>query len=135
MLRNSGMMPMPSGSIRISSSSPPGRSVGLMQPTTPRQLVNAMESPLTSAAASLVEPHVLHPRRQREPVRGLARRAGGHIVDQYRAELAALAVARERAHVGALAAHRAHLDDHPALNDALGIEYGEIELEAVDGAG
>ena len=35
-------MPIPSGSIRISSSSPPGRSVGLMQPTTPRQLVNAM---------------------------------------------------------------------------------------------
>src|SRR3954454_17371048 len=43
MLRNSGSTPMPSGSMRISSSSPPGRSVGLMHPTTPRQLVNAME--------------------------------------------------------------------------------------------
>ena len=42
MLRNSGSTPIPSGSMRISSSSPPGRNVGLMQPTTPRQLVNAM---------------------------------------------------------------------------------------------
>src|SRR2546423_9993806 len=42
MLRNSGRTPMPSGNMRISSSSPPGRKVGLMQPSTPRQLVNAM---------------------------------------------------------------------------------------------
>src|SRR5262252_409974 len=106
MLRNSGMMPMPSGRMRISSSSPPGRSVGLMQPTTPRQLVNAMEVSSRCRDAqipavrvrprrillSLVEPHVLHPRGEREPVHaggGLARRAGGDIVDQDRAELAA----------------------------------------------
>src|SRR5882757_11343972 len=43
MLRKRGSTPMPSGSIRMSSSRPPGRSVGLMQPTTPRQLVNDME--------------------------------------------------------------------------------------------
>src|SRR5215470_8176681 len=95
-------------------------------------------SPLTSAAGSLVEPHVLHPRRQREPVqagRGLARRAGGHVVDQDRAELATLAVARECAHIGALAAHWAHLDDHPALDHTLRVEQGEVELEAVDAAG
>src|SRR5207237_2333095 len=41
-LRNSGRTPIPSGSMRINSSSPPGRSVGLTHPTTPRQLVNAM---------------------------------------------------------------------------------------------
>jgi hypothetical protein len=31
--------------MRISSSSPPGRRVGLMQPSTPRQLVKAMDQP------------------------------------------------------------------------------------------
>src|SRR5262245_18429779 len=94
-------------------------------------------TPITSAATSLVEPHVPYPRRQREPIqagRGFARRAGGDIIDQDRAELAALAVARERAHIGALAAHRTHLDDHAALDHPLGVQQGEVELEAVDGA-
>src|SRR3954447_22246520 len=45
MLRNSGSTPIPSGSMRINSSSPPGRRVGLMQPRRPRQLVNAMMLP------------------------------------------------------------------------------------------
>src|SRR4051812_36960205 len=35
------MTPMPSGNMRISSSSDPARLVGLMQPRSPRQLVNA----------------------------------------------------------------------------------------------
>ena len=39
----SGMTPMPSGSIRIRSSNPPVRSVGLTMPTVPRQLENAIE--------------------------------------------------------------------------------------------
>ena len=43
---------MPSGSMRISSSSPPGRSVGLMQPTTPRQLVNAIAISYASLVSS-----------------------------------------------------------------------------------
>src|SRR5262249_46359003 len=42
MLRNSGMSPMPSGSRRMTSSVTPGRRVGLIMPTTPRQLENAM---------------------------------------------------------------------------------------------
>src|ERR1700683_3744822 len=42
MLRNSGMRPMPSGSNRQTSSVTPGRMVGLIMPTTPRQLENAM---------------------------------------------------------------------------------------------
>jgi hypothetical protein len=42
MLRNSGMRPMPSGSRRMTSSVTPGRKVGLILPTTPRQLENAM---------------------------------------------------------------------------------------------
>src|SRR5712691_3232742 len=90
MLRNSGRTPMPSGSMRISSSSPPGRSVGLMQPTTPRQLVNAMAR--LRFAASLVKPHALHARGQGEVVEtgvGLGRRAGGDLVEQDRADVAA----------------------------------------------
>src|SRR5438445_8240573 len=41
MLRNTGMTPIPSGISRMNSSSEPGRMVGLMIPTVPRQLVNA----------------------------------------------------------------------------------------------
>src|SRR5436190_2593138 len=41
-LRNSGMSPMPSGSRRMTSSVTPGRKVGLIMPTTPRQLEKAM---------------------------------------------------------------------------------------------
>src|SRR6516162_5175578 len=37
-VRNSGMSPMPSGRRRITSSVTPGRMVGLIMPTTPRQL-------------------------------------------------------------------------------------------------
>src|SRR6516164_2084773 len=39
-LRNNGMSPMPSGSRRMTSSVTPGRMVGLIMPTTPRQLEN-----------------------------------------------------------------------------------------------
>src|ERR1700752_2717174 len=45
MLRNSGMRPMPSGNSRQTSSVTPGRMVGLIMPTTPRQLENAMRGP------------------------------------------------------------------------------------------
>src|SRR5262249_24405989 len=41
-LRNNGMRPMPSGSRRMTSSVTPGRNVGLIMPTTPRQLEKAM---------------------------------------------------------------------------------------------
>src|SRR5215472_13271933 len=47
MLRKSGMSPMPSGNSRQTSSVTPGRMVGLIMPTTPRQLENAM-APLES---------------------------------------------------------------------------------------
>src|SRR6266567_6793743 len=40
--RNNGMSPMPSGSSRMTSSVTPGRMVGLIMPTTPRQLENAI---------------------------------------------------------------------------------------------
>src|SRR5262249_52605487 len=39
-LRNNGISPMPSGSRRMTSSVTPGRNVGLIMPTTPRQLEN-----------------------------------------------------------------------------------------------
>src|SRR5262249_44703975 len=42
---SSGTMPMPSGRIRISSSSVPGRRVGLTIPTTPRHNVKLMVDP------------------------------------------------------------------------------------------
>src|SRR5438105_14465985 len=42
MSRKSGMSPMPSGSSRHTSSVTPGRMVGLIMPTTPRQLENAI---------------------------------------------------------------------------------------------
>src|SRR5579872_3345595 len=45
MSRKSGMMPMPSGRIRHSSSTEPGRIVGLMFPTTPRHEANAILRP------------------------------------------------------------------------------------------
>src|SRR5262249_15291078 len=161
MLRNSGSTPMPSGSMRISSSSPPGRNVGLMHPTTPRQLVNAMQvsswcrayqrrawrsqSPhehsglackLTSLDGSLVAPDCLHARRQREPVHALspiADRAGQHVVDQDRAGLVAFAVGREGPHNSSHAADRSHLDDHAELDDTFEVEQRKFELEAVDG--
>src|SRR5262245_25407418 len=44
MLRNSGMSPMPSGNRRMTSSVTPGRMVGLIMPTTPRQLENTIDS-------------------------------------------------------------------------------------------
>src|SRR5262245_50282682 len=40
------MRPIPSGRRRMTSSVTPGRSVGLIMPTTPRQLENAMLRPL-----------------------------------------------------------------------------------------
>ena len=39
------MRPMPSGNSRQTSSVTPGRMVGLIMPTTPRQLENAMRGP------------------------------------------------------------------------------------------
>src|SRR5438105_432302 len=42
MSRNSGMSPIPSGRSRHTSSVTPGRMVGLIMPTTPRQLENAI---------------------------------------------------------------------------------------------
>jgi hypothetical protein len=42
MFKNSGMTPMPSGNSRQTSSVTPGRMVGLIMPTTPRQEENAM---------------------------------------------------------------------------------------------
>src|ERR1700730_13519064 len=45
MLRNSGMRPIPSGNSRQTSSVTPGRMVGLIMPTTPRQLENAIRGP------------------------------------------------------------------------------------------
>src|SRR5580700_9969232 len=42
MFKKIGMSPMPSGSSRMTSSVTPGRMVGLIMPTTPRQLENAM---------------------------------------------------------------------------------------------
>src|SRR5258708_6972978 len=50
MLRNSGMSPMPSGNSRQTSSATPGRMVGLIMPTTPRQLENAMVKPRCSVS-------------------------------------------------------------------------------------
>src|SRR5262245_34403730 len=162
-LRNSGSTPIPSGSMRISSSSPPGRSVGLMHPTTPRQLVNAMgvllsvprlsyrrasalaapfafrvkpRDNLTGGNGSLVKPDGLYARRQREPIhalRRIARRAGGHVVDQDGTDLAALGVDREGSHNGSHAADRPHLDDHAALHDVVEVELHLVELEAIDG--
>ena len=41
MSRNSGMIPTPSGRMRHNSSTEPGRMVGLILPTTPRQDVKA----------------------------------------------------------------------------------------------
>src|SRR5262245_24275469 len=154
MLRNSGSTPIPSGNMRISSSSPPGRSVGLMHPTTPRQLVNAIgvssrcgtwrafavrvkpEDDLTGGDGSLVKPDSLYPRRQREPIHAFARiagRAGGNVVNQDCADLAALALGREGPDIGSLATDRPHLGDHAALDDAFGVEQREIELQAVNG--
>ena len=52
MLRNSGMSPMPSGSRRMTSSVTPGRMVGLIIPTTPRQLENVMMQTLPSIGPS-----------------------------------------------------------------------------------
>src|SRR5262249_24306915 len=51
-LRNSGMSPMPSGSRRTTSSVTPGRMVGLIMPTTPRQLENAMRLPPSAIVAN-----------------------------------------------------------------------------------
>ena len=48
MFKNIGMSPMPSGSSRMTSSVTPGRMVGLIMPTTPRQLENAMMNHLRS---------------------------------------------------------------------------------------
>src|SRR5262245_62165452 len=45
MFRNSGRQAMPSGSSRMTSSVTPGRMVGLIMPTTPRQLENAIYRP------------------------------------------------------------------------------------------
>src|ERR1051326_1620404 len=45
MLRNTGMHAMPSGNNLTTSSVTPGRMVGLIMPTMPRQLVNAMLAP------------------------------------------------------------------------------------------
>ena len=50
-LRNNGMSPMPSGSRRMTSSVTPGRMVGLIMPTTPRQLEKAMLETSPSGAA------------------------------------------------------------------------------------
>src|SRR5580704_10537711 len=66
MLRNSGMRPMPSGSSRQTSSVTPGRIVGLIMPTTPRQLENAMGEPFGRGsrrgerAATLVSNAAVH---------------------------------------------------------------------------
>jgi hypothetical protein len=45
MFKKIGMSPMPSGNSRMTSSVTPGRMVGLIIPTTPRQLENAMDEP------------------------------------------------------------------------------------------
>jgi hypothetical protein len=44
-----GTIPIPSGKIRINSSSVPGRRVGLTIPTTPRQSVKLIDPPNFSA--------------------------------------------------------------------------------------
>src|SRR3979409_1918753 len=55
MSRKSGMMPMPSGRMRHNSSMEPGRMVGLMLPTTPRQDVKATGYPLIVAKTAEIE--------------------------------------------------------------------------------
>src|SRR6266566_1712075 len=55
MSRKRGIMPMPSGRMRHNSSMEPGRMVGLMLPTTPRQDVKATGYPLIVAKTAEIE--------------------------------------------------------------------------------
>src|SRR6187549_3087942 len=83
----------------------------------------------------LVQPHVLHARRQRKLVLAgarLARLTGGDLVHQHRAELRAVAVGAKGLHDRLVRAHRRHVDQHAPVDGALGVEQHEIELEALE---
>src|SRR5262245_9334999 len=87
------------------------------------------------ATTSLIEPHAFEPRCEHEAVEagpGLARRARAHVVDQDRAELAAFGICYERSHNRLHWTDRPKLDEITAYNSAIGAEYHEVHLHALE---
>src|SRR5438552_2194878 len=123
---------------QIEAASSVNRTVLATGPAWKNSPIGVSEGVRCSMVGPLLEQtNALDAGRQDQPFKaevGIARRAGGNVVHQNGANLAAVAVDLECLDHGLDAEHRAHLGHQPALDDALAAEHAEIELQGFDRA-
>src|SRR5262245_20498716 len=83
----------------------------------------------------LVQPHALEPRREGEAIEagaGLARRAGGNVVDENPAQLTAFGVDEEISHERLYRADWPDIEGVAADDRTVGAEQDEVELHTIE---